>query len=514
VEKGAVSGFGQVAIVPENLPQFFSADLRKTASYGLGVGVGVVTLVAVVALLCRATSLNQRAIIALSGVAAGATGMGAALASQPVKQAILDSLPQKVLQANTQGELGVQQEVDLLVLNKVDDSFELKLKIASCATRSIEWSLCYASGGSLTRALDIIEQRLSECHDLKVHIMLSSRTLCASQRSRLDQIKSKFPGRFFYLETKAIRNTSHQFARNEEIHVKALIVDGRYFVIGGSNMQPCSTRESLPEKDRSNGDTLIEMAMAPSFRDTDVAGRGESMARTIRGQFFNLYTLWAMRQEAVLQPNEGLFFDLGEAKAGCSDIDDHPRLRKGARAALFVSGPEHAGSSPIEAEYIRQLNKAKKSSYMGSLYCRLTPGLKKALSDAKDRSVEVTAIVPKTSGFELGNMLAEALSPDYRHFSCVWGYQVPNCTYHSKKAIFDSSAAIVGSFNLSWKSAYCDAEMALSIESEQVVSDLMEGFQEDIQRSTSVHLTQPPLFVRAIGEVITWFSRLDGITTG
>lgn len=219
METARVPGFGKPTIVPENLPRFAPIDVRKMRDWGLAIGAGTLIFLVTESMLRRMSPLSGRTIVGLSCVAGSTPIIGYRLLKSS-RRPIRNRLPEAILKANSQGELGVQMDVDLVVLNKVDDAFELKLKMAECATQSIEWSLCYASGMSLTRALDAIEDRLAIYPQLKVHIMLSSVTLNGKQNQRLEKLANDFPRQFHYLVTQPLHDTSHQIIRKEEVHAK------------------------------------------------------------------------------------------------------------------------------------------------------------------------------------------------------------------------------------------------------------------------------------------------------
>lgn len=140
--------------------------------------------------------------------------------------------------------LGKSVSTDLRVSNHATESFEWKKELIRSAQSSIELSANFAGGHSFRQVLRLIEKRMKIQPDLKVHLLLSRDLLEPKDLKYLKFLKKHYP-HFVHLITDRIYTTVPEVL-SEENHVKTLIVDGQYFVMGGTGISDIMSREIAP----------------------------------------------------------------------------------------------------------------------------------------------------------------------------------------------------------------------------------------------------------------------------
>jgi hypothetical protein len=382
-------------------------------------------------------------------------------------------------------QVGERSMCDVQVINCVDDSYALKLNLLKSAQQSIDITFNFAGGSHYDVVLDIIEEKLQMYPDFKVHLIMSEDLLSEEQVLRMQKINEQFSSRFHYLVT------DRQFLmdgmmRTEENHAKAMVIDGKYFVVGGSGIHEKMNKEHHTDDQESS--SFAESFIDQSFRDTDLFGSGE-LAHTIRGQIYNLYQIWSARMGRDLQMGEGVYSELDLSKSGsCSAFDSDARVIRNVEMNFLVGGPEHRKANPISEAYVREIDKAKEQVKIANLYFNPDKSVVSSIKRAKKERV-------KTSGFFNG--VGKGISvihynyilnnhKNYSLLTDVHEYQVPKRCYHKKVMTIDGKVALLGSFNLGQKSAHCDNECVVTIWDDRVVRELDNGIDEDKEFSVSI----------------------------
>ena len=169
-------------------------------------------------------------------------------------QTVLSDPP---VQDPTHPKIGRYTHAYLLVSNVSDESFEWKKELIRNAESSIELSGNFAGGQPFQEVLALIETRMREKPNLRVHLILSRDLLENPDIEKLREL-AKSPN-FSYLITDRIY-TPLPTPHSEENHVKMLVVDGKYFVVGGSGIHPKLVREEPPESMSKTSSPLIPVA--------------------------------------------------------------------------------------------------------------------------------------------------------------------------------------------------------------------------------------------------------------
>lgn len=383
-------------------------------------------------------------------------------------------------------QLGQYSKADVRILNHVTESFEWKKQLIQSAESSIELSANFAGGENFREILRLIDQRMEEKPNLRVHLILSRDLIESLDVQILEELSKKFNNRFVFLITDRIFCTA-PFIHTEENHVKLLVVDGKYFITGGTGIHQKMTREEYrADPDSDKKDTFASNFIDRAFRDTDLLGQGP-VACTMRQQFFSLFTKWEKRMQ---DQDNNRFFSLEGFDTGvCSLFHSQASLFTNVNLKCLVGGPEHRKSNPITNEITERIATANKSIRIANLIFNPADSIKKALQAKKDeKNIEIIGYLNGTSRHSsLGHYLY-ALPNRYNYdlLNTTYEYQKVNQLYHKKVATFDSQYTIIGSYNLGIKSAYCDDEIICVLDDTRIAEAVNATL--DIDKSESIEL--------------------------
>jgi phosphatidylserine/phosphatidylglycerophosphate/cardiolipin synthase-like enzyme len=376
---------------------------------------------------------------------------------------------------------GVSYPTALRVIDHVTASFEWKKELISSAESSIELSPNYAGGVQFRETLQLIAARMREKSELRTHILLSADLLEASDKRLLQSLEDEFKGRFIYVITEVVVS-SEPIRHAEENHIKLLVVDEKYFVMGGSGIGPKMTREVYqPDQEEAADESFKASLLDKAFRDMDLVGEGQ-IARVMRQQFYALFSKWENRMH---DGKIDRFFDLGGAPRGTSRLfHEKEGLFHDVSAKFIVAGPEHRLANPITSEIARRVTAAQKEIRLTSMVLDPAQPIREALKN-KEKKVTVLAYTDgKGHAFSLCRWLHRSASRlNRRLFSYVYEYGGNDQLYHRKVATFDGQVAILGSYNLSFKSDYANDECVLVVDNAKVVDVINSSLDEDAKKS-------------------------------
>ena len=170
-----------------------------------------------------------------------------------------------------------------------------------------------------------------------------------------------------------------------------------------------------------------------------------------------------------------------------------------------ISGPENVQNNPCTDEYLKVIGGAQKTLTFAQMAI-IEPKIVKATTEAiEQRKIKVTAI---TNGTDRTTSRASRLL-GYRtwaFFSRLFNAKVrpeekpdlytyqgagEGVLYHKKVLVADEAedskaTTICGSYNITSKSAYCDDEMILVVQSGEFARNTTHILQEDIRRSIKI----------------------------
>lgn len=369
---------------------------------------------------------------------------------------------------------------DVIISNHTEETFELKKAIIQSAKKSIELSPNFAGGVKYRELLDLIDKQMDREKELYVHIIMSEDLLEPADKDMLHTLRVKHTSRFHYLITSRQLLLTPEM-HTEENHVKMLVVDGKYFVSGGSGVHDKMVREELPEDLKTQPESVASGLIDKCFRDTDVIGRGD-LAQLIRQQFFQLHRIWEFR---TTTQDFDRYRPTDDSLTVCKMVDEHEKLRKRVKAKFIVGGPEHRHRNPIALQYAAQITNANRTIKIANLLFNPPAVIKNALRLKQESGIKVVGYFNGTSGKSSAAHYIYAL-PNRLNYDLLTGayeYRGVDQLYHKKVALFDDQIAIVGTYNLGIKSADCDYECVFVIDDTQVAADIAEGLNQDAAKS-------------------------------
>lgn len=375
--------------------------------------------------------------------------------------------------------LGVESPANLRLCSRVEDSLQWKLDLIKSAETSIELSPNFAGGRVFQEVLRAIEIRMAEKPDLRVHIIVSKDLLWKGDLKKLARLKSRFRNRFVFLTTPRKEHWGLTGKYSIENHTKLLIVDEKYFAIGGSGLDKKMTSETpvqISEKHPSMGRI--------GFRDMDVIGEGD-VAQTMRHQFFELFHKWEKKVGNKKARNR--FFAFAGVKGTCLRFHDPVGLFSQKRVSFLVSGREHRKASPILQAVSSRIQAATREVRIASFVFNFPRSMRKALAKRDLQVMGYTSGVRSKTGWfqKVIYVTFKILSQShYGKFTKVCEASTPNQFYHRKVMTIDGQEAIIGTHNWGIKSAYLDDEALLFIKDPEFTAAVNASLDEDEARST------------------------------
>lgn len=368
---------------------------------------------------------------------------------------------------------------NIKVINNVAESFAWKKEFISSAESSIELSANFAGGKDFIETLALIERRMKEKPRLRTHILLSEDFLEPKDKKALERLQKKFKARFTYLIT-GRKYYAQPFVHTQENHVKMLVVDEKYFIIGGSGICPAMTRESPPtvtkEKKR-----LVQLFIASSFRDTDLIGEGVT-ASIMRRHFFDLFDEW---EQKINPKSKNRFFHI--ARTGISrNFLQEPAIIKDAKIKFVSCGPHVRDNNPITQLIAKRILCASREVHIASLFFNPHPQIKCALAVQRMKRLHTVGYFNGSRNNKKHLIHTCNSRPSYNLLSRVYEFEKPDCLYHKKVMTVDGKYAVIGSYNLGQKSALCDNEIVVQIKDARAVAQVHQGLREDAKSSTTL----------------------------
>lgn len=414
----------------------------------------------------------------------------------------------------------------VLISQDAQESTDWKMKLIRHAQQSIELSGCFCGGKIFDDCLKLIDERLHLHPKLQVRILSMSDLVTSSNRKLIQMLKAKFPTQFHYLET-ARRIQFFPHIQTFENHQKQLIVDEKYFVIGGSNLSDECNRKTNEIEEIENL-SFMEWLIGAGMNDMDAIVSGP-LARLVRLDFYRLWAKWKTYQlfgkDSALLPSE--YFPLDRLQsiennqtqpAAIPEFDAYnPRVIRNVDM-FFVSGGSEDFERSMCAQTFQQLfDEARQTIWIGNMVFN-EERLINRLREATLRNVFVTVI---TNGNREGETsigkraLGAANRRNYSRLakdgSAFYEYDIPAEVYHKKVAIIDAKITIIGSMNISSKSVACDDESILVMDSKEVAQAMKEILVQDIARSAEVRREEIETYQKGwnwlIGQAASWMNQ-------
>ena len=166
--------------------------------------------------------------------------------------------------------------------------------------------------------------------------------------------------------------------------------------------------------------------------------------------------------------------------------------------------------SPIYRELLTQIRQAKKTVYMATPYFLPPYGLRRALRQAAQRSVDIKVIYSDITDVPLAVHTSRTY---FRRFlnEGVRLFSYKGTVYHAKYSVIDGTWATMGSVNLDYLSLLRNREANIVITEQDTIRRLEKEFANDMQRCEEIlpnFWMRVPLRYKIIGYIGRIFKRM------
>lgn len=264
------------------------------------------------------------------------------------------------------------------------------------------------------------------------------------------------------------------------LHVKMLIVDGEYAVVGGLNYaDPYSHKNPNGLK----------------WRDTDILYTGPAAADSVKA-FASLWNPQAKEPARQVAEPQG-------APAGSGS----------ARISVTLQKPPGL-APPILLSILKAIYGATGRINIENAYIVAIPAVTQAIVEARERGVEVNVFTNSKESIDSdGKSFADAILKSVKAFSDAGAnvYLKQGQTLHSKFMTVDGIFCSIGSYNLHPRSERYDTELNVNMLDRESVARIDAVFARDIaeaKRATSRDLSPKPGWLSRIMERY-FFSQLS-----
>jgi phosphatidylserine/phosphatidylglycerophosphate/cardiolipin synthase-like enzyme len=398
----------------------------------------------------------------------------------------------------------------IYVTQNTDDATFWKFELLKNARKSIEMSAGYGGGNVLNTVYEIFKAQLERNSEIQIHFMVTQigGLMTDGDSQRLRELAAKYPNNF-HLNISAMSGLIIQAngLYTTENHMKLIVVDEKYFLLGGTNLVDKLSQSDFNENTKST--SLSDAFLPLAANDQDIVGSGPA-AKPLREQFFQVFSLFESGQS--LSDNAGPYRSNTtayrpipeEQKAQIALFDHHPRLVKNVKALPVVAGPR-IHNHEIGKLYTYYIKQAQRSIDIANMYFFPVDDIYNPLIDAAKRDIAISVV---TNGLRLKastsnstialyafinrmNYLPVMLGRTFRFWqegdaktsqpkrTSVYEYNEPYVLYHKKVMIVDNRISVVGSYNLGKKSENSDFEVVLFMDSPEVANNLLEIINDD-----------------------------------
>jgi cardiolipin synthase len=249
---------------------------------------------------------------------------------------------------------------------------------------------------------------------------------------------------------------------NNRDHRKLLIVDGRTAFIGGINISSVYSSGSILRR------AAKPKVDSSSWRDTDLQIGGPVVA-----EFQKLFLQTWSKQHGPLLAQKNYFPTLS---------------RSGSDIVRTIGSTPDDPYSLIYLTLMSAIGNAEKQVYLTNAYFVPDPQLRKALTDAATRGVDVRLILPSRSDSSLVFHAGRAHYADLLAGG-VHIYELTGHLLHAKTAVIDGVWSTVGSTNLDWRSFMDNDEIDAVILGRDFAAQMNAMFAADLAASQAIDPT-------------------------
>lgn len=401
----------------------------------------------------------------------------------------------------------------ILVCRDPVDTTEWKFELMRHAQKTVEISGSYAGGEVLAKTLRILKRRMNACPELRVHFLIDHQPLITLEpdKKALQEVADAYPEQFFYFLQKPLITIQNGELYRTENHIKLLVVDEKYFVIGGTSLADNLSNDFAHDYEKPHG--FLASFVPAAASDMDVVGSGH-IAKPLRKEFFQLYAL--VTNEKDLDDEKGFFqaahTDYVEVEnpdeTYVESLETHPDFYRNIKLKAFMSGPRrkmHTGG----AVYYQLIPRAKHSIHLGQMMFFPVDEIYDQFIHAAHRGVSISLITNGTRSNSLKTTYFYAVMSRFRYAPLLLGrtfkfyqkskaknspvknvnvyeYKRENVLYHKKVMVVDKRYTVIGSYNLGKKSEWGDYELTLVIDSPPVAQKCIEILAQDLLESVEI----------------------------
>lgn len=399
------------------------------------------------------------------------------------------------------------------------EMLEWDLEFIRHARQSVELSACYTGGTVLKKILTVVAERLESVPSLKVHILACPTFFDAKDKLMIQSLQRQYPNNFNLQLTASVMSYIPDYSAIDN-HVKCLIVDEKYFSVGGTNFDEvlCTDGRYTPPRNPERESAGLNLPGGPAgVRDQDVVGAGP-LAKELREHFFLLYAVWEeylktfqnfhKNPHDLKEKSRYFSLDASILKPFVERFEFSDSLVEVKQAKMILSGAMDKPNR-ITSEYLKLIQNAKKEIFIGNLYFSPVDSVMNALKGAINRDVQVNVITNGVGGNapEYTQFFAWANRIHYVplmygrdfHFweigtaakasvknAHIYEYNIKDIVYHKKVMVVDERYTIIGSYNLGIRSDQSDFELVLVIDSEPLAKKVKAVLKTDVTLSFPV----------------------------
>ncbi len=397
----------------------------------------------------------------------------------------------------------------LTVLDTPEASLAWKKALVENAKHSVEIS-GYCGGKPFLEILQLLENKIRGNEFFKARIMTNTHTMSEEDKEEVKRLSLSYPGNF---EAVIINNglwTLHPDLIRHEDHVKMVIADQCWCVMGGTslNNQLLShgevTKAGGPFSDICDGTA-----------DIDLASKGE-IAQAMKQQFDQLWSKWKRLLQLSEKPSldTGHTFEYFTEKAVIEMPEMHEKpIADKVECQLILSMPEQGKDNFGKKKLLKMIEGANKEILIANMslnHKEIIRSLKRAIK----RGISVKVIT--NGNHSKASFASKTLSPRNRvHYKSLMNaakqtsnghfeireYGKHDILFHPKVMIVDRKKSVTGSFNIERESVVCDDDLMVYFKSKEVGERLVESwerFSKDSILITSDVVESPAFAVSVI----------------
>lgn len=249
---------------------------------------------------------------------------------------------------------------------------------------------------------------------------------------------------------------------NNRDHRKIVVVDGRIAFTGGINFSGAYASASSVRPGPQAG-------REEAWRDTHVQIEGP-----VAAQFQSLFLASWTRAGGALDSHDPQYFP-AIAPSGSELV------------AAVATDADDKSETRIYATYLAAIEHATRRIWLTNAYFAPNKRLRRALTDAVKRGVDVRLIVP---GFTDSGLILYASRRTFDQLLCggVRIFEQPYALLHAKTAVIDGALSMVGSANLDMRSFLHNNEVNAVVIGSDFAQRLEQTFQRDLKSTREIDL--------------------------